>query len=82
MQRPSPFIIPAHPVLRDRPPKGDGWLHEVKFDGYRAQLHKAGKAAAIYSKNGWDFSNRFPGSCAAPRASLQERDHRCGKSWR
>ena len=61
MQRPSPFIIPAHPVLRDRPPKGDGWLHEVKFDGYRAQLHKAGKAAAIYSKNGRDFSNRFPG---------------------
>ena len=48
-------------MLRDRPPKGDGWLHEVKFDGYRAQLHKAGKATVIYSKNGRDFSNRFPG---------------------
>jgi bifunctional non-homologous end joining protein LigD len=59
--RPSPFIIPAQPSLRDRPPKGDGWLHEVKFDGYRAQLHKAGNSAIVYSKNGREFSNRFPG---------------------
>jgi bifunctional non-homologous end joining protein LigD len=32
----------------------------VKFDGYRAQLHKAGDRI-IYSKNGREFSNRFPG---------------------
>ena len=60
MQRPSPFIIPAHPALRDRPPKGDGWLHEVKFDGYRVQLHKDGNDVAIYSRNGVDFISRFP----------------------
>ena len=57
---PSAFIIPAHPVLRDRPPKGDGWLHEVKFDGYRVQLHKDGKDVVIYSRNGVDFTSRFP----------------------
>lgn len=57
--RTSPFLIPAQPVLRDRPPKGDGWLHEVKFDGYRVQLHKDGNDVAIYSRNGVDFTSRF-----------------------
>jgi len=38
--RTSPFIIPAQPALRVRPPAGDAWLHEVKFDGYRCQPHK------------------------------------------
>jgi bifunctional non-homologous end joining protein LigD len=56
----SPFIPPAQPVLRERPPKGDRWLHEVKFDGYRVQLHKTGREVTIYSRNGADFTNRFP----------------------
>ena len=41
------------------PPSGKGWLHEVKFDGYRLQLHKDGDRAAIWSKNGKDFTARF-----------------------
>ena len=61
MLRTSPFIIPAQPALRVRPPAGDAWLHEVKFDGYRCQLHKIGNDAVIFSKNGRDFTNRFPG---------------------
>jgi len=36
------FIPPCEPTLRDRLPKGEGWLYEVKFDGYRMQVHKAG----------------------------------------
>jgi bifunctional non-homologous end joining protein LigD len=43
------------------PPAGDAWLHEVKFDGYRCQLHKAGDDIVIFSKNGREFTNRFPG---------------------
>ena len=35
-------------------------MHEVKFDGYRVQLHKDGKEVAIYSRNGMDFTQRFP----------------------
>ena len=58
--RPSPFISPAQPTLRDRPPKGHGWVHEVKFDGYRVQLHKAGKDVVIFSRNGADFTSRWP----------------------
>ena len=40
---PSIFIPPCEPTQRDRPPNGDAWLHEVKFDGYRMQAHKAGR---------------------------------------
>jgi bifunctional non-homologous end joining protein LigD len=43
------------------PPAGDVWLHEVKFDGYRCQLHKAGDDVVIFSRNGRDFTNRLPG---------------------
>jgi bifunctional non-homologous end joining protein LigD len=59
VQRKSPFIIRSSPVRRDNPPVGHGWLHEVKFDGYRVQLHKDGQHVTIFSKNGADFTNRF-----------------------
>ncbi|TIT32882.1 MAG: ATP-dependent DNA ligase, partial [Mesorhizobium sp.] len=29
------FIRPMEPELVEQPPKGEGWSHEVKFDGYR-----------------------------------------------
>ena len=37
----------------------DGWQHEVKFDGYRVQVHKTGKDVTIYSRNGHVFTPRF-----------------------
>jgi hypothetical protein len=33
--KPAGFILPCQPALADRPPAGPGWLHEIKFDGYR-----------------------------------------------
>jgi bifunctional non-homologous end joining protein LigD len=33
------FITPCDPTLRGRAPDGPGWLHEIKTDGYRAQVH-------------------------------------------
>ncbi|CCV15462.1 hypothetical protein [Mesorhizobium sp. STM 4661] len=32
------FIEPLLPTLVEKPPEGDGWIHEVKFDGYRSQI--------------------------------------------
>jgi bifunctional non-homologous end joining protein LigD len=61
----SPFISPAIARLRPSPPVGEGWTHELKLDGYRVQLHKAGRAVTIYSKNGADFTRRFPAIAAA-----------------
>jgi bifunctional non-homologous end joining protein LigD len=60
-----PFIAPALPRLRAAPPTGDNWLYEVKLDGYRIQLHKSGLAVTIYSKNGADFTRRYPAIAAA-----------------
>jgi bifunctional non-homologous end joining protein LigD len=59
------FIAPAQPVLRSSPPTGENWQFELKFDGYRVQLHKAGSGATIFSRNGADFSRRFPDIAAA-----------------
>jgi bifunctional non-homologous end joining protein LigD len=59
------FIPPALPKLRSSPPSGDQWLHEVKLDGFRVQLHKAERAVTIYSRNGADFTRRFPAIATA-----------------
>ena len=67
MLRPLRFIPPAQPVERSRPPKGPDWLHEVKWDGYRAQLHKGGDRVAVLSRNGKEFTGRFPGVWEALR---------------
>jgi bifunctional non-homologous end joining protein LigD len=53
------FIEPCSPVLAKAIPVGADWLHEVKFDGYRVQVHKAGRDVEIYSRNGHDFTARF-----------------------
>ena len=61
----SPFILPSSPLLRDRPPTGVGWLHEVKFDGWRVQLHKSERGAAIYTRNAHDYTSRLPSIAGA-----------------
>src|SRR5262245_16097688 len=58
--RSSAFIPPCEPTLRDRLPKGEGWLYEVKVDGYRMQVHKADRGVTIYTRNGVDWTDRFP----------------------
>jgi ATP dependent DNA ligase domain len=58
--RPSIFVPPCEPIQRDRPPKGDAWRHEVKFDGYRMQLHKAGHKVRLFTRNGHDWTERSP----------------------
>lgn len=61
------FIPPANPTLNRYLPTGDEWSYEVKFDGYRAQLHIAGKAIIIYSRNGHDVTQRYPAIVEAAR---------------
>jgi len=54
------FIQPCSPIRAKAVPAGDGLLHEVKFDGYRVQAHKVGSRVVIYSRNGHNFTDRFP----------------------
>jgi bifunctional non-homologous end joining protein LigD len=65
----SSFIPPCQPTLDDRLPKGEGWPYEVKFDGYRMQVHKAGERVMLFTRNGADWTERFP-RLAADLAAL------------
>ena len=53
------FVEPQLCRLAERPPDGEGWAHEVKLDGYRAQLHVQAKKVVIYTRNGLDWTDRF-----------------------
>ena len=59
--RKIPFIKPMAPTLAKIPPAGDEWFHEIKFDGFRAQVHVEGGSVAIYSRGGVDMTKRFAG---------------------
>jgi bifunctional non-homologous end joining protein LigD len=59
------FLPVTSPKLRPSPPSGPEWLHEVKFDGFRIQLHKWGDEVRLFSRNGKDFTDRFPTIAAA-----------------
>src|SRR3954453_526933 len=41
-------------------PRGDGWLFEVKWDGYRALAHVRGGECRLASRNDNDLTGRFP----------------------
>lgn len=43
----------------DRVPTGDRWIHEIKFDGYRVQVHLANEAVKVLTRRGHDWTNRF-----------------------
>lgn len=59
------FVKPQLATLRDDPPEGDEWLHELKFDGYRIQALIAGHQARLITRNGKDWTDRYPGIAKA-----------------
>lgn len=65
---PPPFREPQLATLVDRPPTGNDWLHETKYDGYRALVAVGGGRAVAYSRSGLDWTAKFgaiPAACAA-----------------
>ena len=54
------FIEPqlASPV--DKPPVGKHWIHEIKHDGYRSQVLVERGEARVFTRNGYDWSDRYP----------------------
>jgi bifunctional non-homologous end joining protein LigD len=53
------FIPPQLATLKLRAPVGDKWIHEIKFDGYRLQIHLNKGKVKIFTRNGHDWTNRF-----------------------
>jgi bifunctional non-homologous end joining protein LigD len=57
---PAAFITPCLPTVTERPPTGAGWVHEIKHDGYRLQIHFREGRVRLFTRTGVDWSNRFP----------------------
>ena len=53
------FIAPQLCKTLSRPPQGDDWVHEVKFDGYRLQLRVADGKATLKTRKGLDWTTKF-----------------------
>jgi bifunctional non-homologous end joining protein LigD len=53
------FIEPALASSIDKVPAGDRWIHQIKFDGYRVQVHLINEAVKVFTRRGYDWTNRF-----------------------
>src|ERR1700733_10999015 len=53
------FVEPQLAKLNDVPPEGADWVHEVKLDGYRAQLRVSGGESRVRTRAGLDWTERF-----------------------
>ncbi|WP_320416091.1 non-homologous end-joining DNA ligase [Bradyrhizobium roseum] len=53
------FIKPQLASLRTKAPQGEQWLHEIKYDGYRMQVHLNRGRKKVFTRNGLDWSKRF-----------------------
>src|SRR5450755_3120674 len=53
------FIAPALATPIGKVPNGERWVHEIKFDGYRVQVHLRDAAVKVFTRRGNDWTNRF-----------------------
>ena len=54
------FIRPQLATSVDQPPEDENWIHEIKHDGYRAQVLLEDGRARVLTRTGLDWSEHFP----------------------
>jgi len=54
------FVPPSLATSRDAAPSGRGWVHEIKFDGYRMQARLDRGKVKLLTRKGLDWAARFP----------------------
>jgi bifunctional non-homologous end joining protein LigD len=54
------FIEPMYALAVQTIPAGDGWLYEVKFDGYRCLAGRDQKGVTLWSRRANLFTDQFP----------------------
>src|SRR5262249_60219290 len=54
------FCEPCLPSPAAKPPAGGGWLHEIKHDGFRMLVRRNGDGGRLFTRNGHDWTGRFP----------------------
>ena len=65
------FVPPQLCTSVERPPAGEGWCHEIKFDGYRVQLGVEDGKATLKTRKGLDWTDKFA-SIAKEAGSLPD----------
>ena len=65
------FVPPQLCQLVEKPPAGAGWVHEIKFDGYRLQIRVERGTAVFLTRTGLDWTERF-GTLGHPAGRLPD----------
>jgi ATP-dependent DNA ligase len=61
--RPKPppgFIQPCLPTRADKAPSSVNWIHEIKHDGFRMMVRRDAAGVRLLTRNGIDWTTRFP----------------------
>src|SRR5947209_4955872 len=58
-RQPAGFIEPCIPTRADKPPVGPDWVHEIKHDGYRMIVRKTVDRVRLFTRRGYDWTDRF-----------------------
>jgi bifunctional non-homologous end joining protein LigD len=66
------FVDPCIPSRAHKPPSGPDWVHEVKYDGYRLIVRREGDAVRLFTRCGYDWTERYP-AIASAAAKLRAR---------
>src|SRR6202047_4298117 len=56
---------PCLPRTAKQPPTGPGWIHEIKHDGFRILARRDARGVRLFTRNGYNFTDRFPMIVAA-----------------
>jgi bifunctional non-homologous end joining protein LigD len=62
------MIEPCIPTRASKPPVGPQWIHEIKHDGYRLIARKREGRVRLFTRNGVDWTDRYPRISAAVAA--------------
>ncbi|HEY5965762.1 MAG TPA: hypothetical protein VIU42_17230, partial [Xanthobacteraceae bacterium] len=55
-----PAYRPCLPTRAKQAPSGEGWLHEIKHDGFRIIAVRRDRRVFLFTKQGYDWSKRYP----------------------
>jgi len=67
------FVEPCLPRQADRPPAGPDWIHEIKHDGFRLLARRGAAGVRLFTRNGHDWTERFPLIVGALKAASSRR---------
>src|SRR5215470_7836016 len=59
-RRTKPTIEPCLPRPANEPPSGPNWIHEIKYDGFRILARRDERGVRLFTRNGYNFADRFP----------------------